>query len=84
MLSVLKGKSLRLSAVIALMLITGALVAVLGLDIDAHPWKWNVAARVALPVGLTLALFIVLLVVFAVTRRVLDILIPEAVFMNLT
>lgn len=37
---------------------TGDLVAVLGIDTDAGDWKWNVAARAALPVGLMLLLFI--------------------------
>ena len=37
---------------------TGAVVAVLGMDIDAHEWKWDVAVRVALPVGLIFLLLI--------------------------
>ena len=37
---------------------TGAIVAVLGMDIDARTWKWDVAARVALPLGLMLVLLI--------------------------
>ena len=37
---------------------TGAVIALLGLDFDAHAWKWGVAARTALPVGLMLVLFI--------------------------
>ena len=32
---------------------TGEAVAVLGMDSDAHDWQWAVAARAALPVGLT-------------------------------
>jgi len=48
---------------------TGAVVAVLGMDIDAHTWKWNVAAKTALPVGLLLVLFIGMTTVFVVTRR---------------
>lgn len=40
---------------------TGGLVAVLGMDIDATTWKWNVAARVVMPVGLMLALMIIVL-----------------------
>jgi PAS domain S-box-containing protein len=37
---------------------TGSVVAVLGMDIDAHGWKWDVAVRAALPVGLMLLLLI--------------------------
>lgn len=33
---------------------TGALVAVLAMDVDARTWKWDVTARAALPVGLML------------------------------
>ncbi|MCP4694130.1 MAG: PAS domain S-box protein [Desulfobacterales bacterium] len=39
---------------------TGELVAVLGMDVDARVWKWDVAARAALPAGLMLALLILL------------------------
>jgi PAS domain S-box-containing protein len=48
----------------------GDLLAVLGMDIDAHTWKWEVAAHAALPVGLILALLIGMATVFAATRRV--------------
>ncbi len=44
---------------------TGVVVAVLGLDIDARAWKWDVAARSALPVGLVLLIGVVAAVVFA-------------------
>jgi PAS domain S-box-containing protein len=37
---------------------TGSLLAVLGMDIDAGVWRWNVATQVALPVGLMLVLLI--------------------------
>lgn len=37
---------------------TGEAIAVLGIDIDARDWKWNVAAGVALPGGLVLILLI--------------------------
>ena len=37
---------------------TGTVIALLGLDFDARAWKWGVAARTALPVGLMLVLFI--------------------------
>lgn len=37
---------------------SGELVAVLGVDIDAHTWKWDVAAKAALPVGLMLVLMV--------------------------
>jgi len=39
---------------------TGALIAVLGMDIDAQTWVWDVAARTALPASLMLALLILL------------------------
>lgn len=39
---------------------TGELAAVLGMDVDARAWKWDVAARTALPVCLALVLLIVL------------------------
>jgi PAS domain S-box-containing protein len=39
---------------------TGELVAVLGMDIDARTWKWDVAAQVALPAGFVLMMLIVL------------------------
>ena len=37
---------------------TGSLLAVMGMDIDANDWRWNVASRVTLPVGLMLVLLI--------------------------
>ena len=37
---------------------SGTVVAVLGMDIDASAWKWEVAAKAALPVGLLLVLLI--------------------------
>ncbi|MFA7368218.1 MAG: response regulator, partial [Kiritimatiellales bacterium] len=49
---------------------TGAAAAVLGMDIDARTWKWDVAARAALPVGLMFVLFIGATAVFAATRRI--------------
>ena len=48
----------------------GAVVAVLGMDIDARAWKWDVAARAAPAAGLMLVLLISLAAVFAATRRV--------------
>lgn len=48
---------------------TGQVIAVLGIDIDAHDWCWMVTARAALPVTLLLLLLIgVLTVVFATGR----------------
>ena len=49
---------------------TGAVLAVLGMDVDARTWKWDVATRAALPVGLMLVLLIGLATAFASTRRV--------------
>ena len=37
---------------------TGELIAVLGMDIDAADWKWDVAAKAALPAGLVLLIMI--------------------------
>ena len=37
---------------------TGAVIAVLGVDLDASAWKWDVAARAAAPVVLLLVLLI--------------------------
>ena len=49
---------------------TGAVVAVLGMDIDAHDWKWDVAVRAALPVGLMFLLLIGIASAVASARRV--------------
>ena len=49
---------------------TGAVVAVLGMDIDARTWRWDVAAKVALPVGLMLVLFIGAVSVVVSARQV--------------
>ncbi|MEI6073746.1 MAG: CHASE domain-containing protein [Verrucomicrobiae bacterium] len=47
---------------------TGAVVAVLGMDLDASAWKWNVVNRVALPVGFLLVLLIGAATVVVSTR----------------
>lgn len=39
---------------------TGKILAVLGMDFDIRTWNWNLAARVAVPVGLMLVLLIAL------------------------
>ncbi len=39
---------------------TGELIAVLGMDVNAKTWKWDVAVASALPIGLMLILLIVL------------------------
>ncbi|MBK8639234.1 MAG: cache domain-containing protein [Chromatiaceae bacterium] len=49
---------------------SGDLLAVLGMDIDARDWQWEVAARIALPVGLMLIIFIGVMVALSATRRV--------------
>ncbi|NUQ63040.1 MAG: hypothetical protein HUU20_11230 [Pirellulales bacterium] len=49
---------------------TGAVLAVLGMDTDARTWKWEMAFRVALPVGLMLALLIVSSAALMAWRRV--------------
>jgi signal transduction histidine kinase len=49
----------------------GKLVALLGIDIDACSWKWEVAAKVGLPVGLALMLMGLsfLIIILAQSRR---------------
>jgi PAS domain S-box-containing protein len=47
---------------------TGDLAAVLGMDIDAATWKWELAAGVALPMGTMLTLLIVLAAAFVAAR----------------
>jgi PAS domain S-box-containing protein len=49
---------------------TGAVIVVLGMDVDARAFKWDVAARAALPVGLMLVLLIGLAAAFVSTRKV--------------
>jgi diguanylate cyclase (GGDEF)-like protein/PAS domain S-box-containing protein len=49
---------------------TGQLLAVLGMEIDACTWKWNVTARSALPMGIILVLLIGASAIFAATRTV--------------
>ena len=49
---------------------TGAVLAVLGTDIDARDWKWNMASRTALPVGLMLILLTGMVAVFFTHRRI--------------
>jgi len=50
---------------------TGAIVALLGMDINASVWKWDVAAKAAMPVGLMLILLIGVIVAMA-GARVID------------
>jgi len=40
---------------------SGAVIAVLGIDIDARAWKWDLASTVALPIVLVLVLIIVVI-----------------------
>ncbi len=49
---------------------TGAVAAVMAMDIDARAWTWDVAARSALPLGLMLVLLVGGITALAVTRRV--------------
>lgn len=47
---------------------TGALTAVLGMDIDARDWEWAVAARMAMPGGPLLAFGLALALLYTRTR----------------
>jgi len=47
----------------------GHVLAVLGMDIDARVWKWDLAARASLPMGITLVLVISLLTALAGAGR---------------
>ncbi|MCY2930673.1 MAG: ATP-binding protein [Planctomycetota bacterium] len=49
---------------------TGSMIALLGMDVDARDWKWTVAARSALPVGLMLVLLVGAAAAFTLSRRV--------------
>ncbi|MEI7899717.1 MAG: ATP-binding protein [bacterium] len=49
---------------------TGAVPVVLGMDIDARVWNWDVAAKAALPVGLLLVLLISVTVLLFPVRPV--------------
>jgi PAS domain S-box-containing protein len=49
---------------------SGAALAVLGMDIDAREWKWDVLARSAIPEGLILVLLIALASACLSTRQV--------------
>lgn len=48
---------------------SGELLSVLGMDINADDWQWELAARVALPMGLMLIMFIGIVVALAVNQR---------------
>jgi len=49
---------------------TNDLLAVIGMDIDARDWKWNVAEKTALPAGLMLVLLIVVFASRIAARRI--------------
>ncbi len=46
----------------------GEVLAVLGMDIDAQTWRWEVAARVIQPVGFMLVLLIVVIAILSATH----------------
>jgi PAS domain S-box-containing protein len=48
----------------------GKVIAVLGMDVDASEWAWDLVARSAIPVGFILVCLIVLTSVYLVSRRV--------------
>lgn len=49
---------------------TGAVIAVMGIDVDAAAWKWDLAARAAMPVGLIAVLLITMGAVAVGARHV--------------
>ena len=49
--------------------ITGKVVAVLGMDVEAGDWRWDIAARAALPVGLLVVLLVGVATVTVARRR---------------
>ncbi|MDD2463176.1 MAG: response regulator [Desulfobulbus sp.] len=49
--------------------VTDAVVAVIGMDIETKFWKWDIAAKASLPMGLVLILFIGVIAVLAGTRQ---------------
>jgi PAS domain S-box-containing protein len=51
---------------------TGVVVAVMGMDIDAHDWGWDVTAKVALPLALMFVLMIGVISTLFAMRRVPD------------
>jgi PAS domain S-box-containing protein len=51
---------------------TGDVVAVMGMDISARDWKWDVAAKASLPLGLMLVLIIGVITILFAMRRVPD------------
>ena len=51
---------------------TGELLAVLGMDYDAKLWRWKVAADSVLPIGLMLALLLILIALVSASRPVDD------------
>ncbi|MCX6556044.1 MAG: HAMP domain-containing sensor histidine kinase [Candidatus Aminicenantes bacterium] len=48
---------------------TGRAVAVLGMDMDASTWKWDMAGRCALPVGLASFVLFLGIFIFVLTRN---------------
>jgi signal transduction histidine kinase len=48
---------------------TGRTVAVLGMDMDAKTWQWDVAGRCALPVGLASFVLLLVIFIFVLTRN---------------
>ncbi|HAX92033.1 MAG TPA: hypothetical protein DCY07_07495 [Rhodospirillaceae bacterium] len=49
-----------------------ALLAVVGMDIDTRVWRWDVALRAALPIGLLFVLLIAVVYAFVISRSVDD------------
>jgi two-component system, cell cycle sensor histidine kinase and response regulator CckA len=47
---------------------SGHLVAMVGMDIDARQWKWDVAAGASVPLGLILVLWVVLITAVIIAR----------------
>ncbi len=55
----------------------GKMVALLGMDIDARSWHWQVAGKVALPIGLALMLLGLLISIIVLTQSRRQILIQQ-------
>jgi len=56
---------------------TNDLIAMLGMDFDAHGWKWEVAAHSALPAGLMLLLLATIILIAVLRERTVSLQLNE-------